>query len=188
MDMAGITTGQRLAAEDRVFAYLAGNFTYEAAVAIANRVEFLLAARWENRQEELRKSSYEGTVFEISIAEMAQSHYRFRVTPPGHSDALGEQHVIDLLSEFPADQAWHIARKVRGQIEGSRYYIRTTARRACAPAKHPDCLNLTEETVNAWACLKRRRSWNLAEVGMTYCVRQRLKISPPKVLIPGFRR
>lgn len=118
MDMAGITTGQRLAAEDRVFAYLAHNFTYEAAVAIANRVEFLLAARWKHRQEELRQSGYEGTVFEISTAEMAQSHYRFRETQPGNSNSHGEQNVIDLLSEFPADQAWWIAHKVRDQIEG----------------------------------------------------------------------
>ncbi len=123
MDMAGITNEQRLAAEDRVYAYLAGNFTYEAAVAIANRVEFLLAARWEHKQEKLRANGCEETVFEISICGMAQSAHRFRDTPPGHSNALGEQHVIDLLSEFPADQAWHIARKVRDQIEGSRYYI-----------------------------------------------------------------
>ena len=118
MNLAGITTGQRLAAEDRVFAYLAHNFTYETAVAIANRVEFWFAARWEHRQEKLRKSGYEGTVFEISICWMEQSAYRFRDTRPGHSNAHGEQHVIDLLSEFPADQAWHIARKVRDQIEG----------------------------------------------------------------------
>jgi len=125
MDLAGITNEPRLAAEDRVFAYLADNFTYDTAVAIANRVEFLLAARWEHRQETLRESGYEGTVFEISTVEMAQSHYRFRDTRPGTSNSHGEQNVIDLLTEFPADQAWWITHKVRDQIEGSgRVYCR----------------------------------------------------------------
>ncbi len=125
MDLAGITNEQRLAAEDRVFAYLADNFTYDTAVAIANRVEFLLAARWKHHQEELRQSGYEGTVFEISIAEMARSHYRFRHTRPGTSNSHGEQNVIDLLGEFPADQAWWIAHRVRDQIVGSgRVYCR----------------------------------------------------------------
>ncbi len=125
MDMAGISNGQRLEAEDRAFAYLADNFTYETAVAVANRVEFWLAARWKHRQEELCASGYEGTVFGISIAQMALSHYRFRDTRPGNSKSHGEQNVIDLLSEFPADQAWWIAHQVRAQIEGSgRLYCR----------------------------------------------------------------
>jgi len=129
VDLAGITNEQRLEAEDSVFAYLAHNFIYETAVAISNRVEFLLAARWEHRQEKLRESGYEGTVFEISIAEMAQSHYRFRDSRPGNSNSHGEQNVIDLLSEFPADQAWWIAHKVRDQIEGSgRVYCRATSK------------------------------------------------------------
>jgi len=125
MDMAGITTGQRLAAEDRVFAYLAHNFAYEAAVAIANRAEFFLAARWEHQQEKLLESGYEEAVFEISVCEMAQNHCRFRDTRPGNSNSHGEQNVVDLLSEFPADQAWRIAHKVRNEIEGSgRLYCR----------------------------------------------------------------
>jgi hypothetical protein len=44
---------------------------------------------------------------------MQELHAALATIPPGvRSDATAEQHVIDLLADFPPDRAWWIARTV----------------------------------------------------------------------------
>jgi hypothetical protein len=93
------------------------NFAAEEALAIAVRVEYRLAVLWETEQEEMRGRYDKHTVIEISVEEMAEASKAFDNVPPGRSDIPAEQYVIDLLTRFPADQAWWTAHRVKKEIE-----------------------------------------------------------------------
>jgi hypothetical protein len=109
----------RLAAEDEAVFYLLDDnrFTSQTSIAIAIRVEFLLALAWEDLQEEMRARSDPREVMEISPYHMLQIRKAFVSTPPALSDAAAEQQIVDLLRKFPPDRAWHIASKVRRSVE-----------------------------------------------------------------------
>jgi hypothetical protein len=105
-------------AEDRAISYLVdgGRFPPEVAIAIATRVEFLLAVAWEDLQEEMRARRDPREVKQISLSHMHQIRHAFASTSPGLSDAAAEQHVFDLLREFTPDRAWYIASIVRRTV------------------------------------------------------------------------
>jgi hypothetical protein len=107
----------RLAAADRAYRFLTGNFAPETAVAIAVRVEYFQAARWEIEQEQMRARRDPNQVFEISIAEMERRRRAFADVPVGRSNARGEQQVVELLAQFPLDQVWWTAHRAREKVE-----------------------------------------------------------------------
>jgi len=110
----------RLDILDEAFSYLANDvaqkFSPQTALAVAIRVEFLLAEQWEDEQEELRRRRDPNIWVEISIEAMEQIKRLLAATPPSLSNAAAEQHVIDLLSELRADFAWSTARELRKSI------------------------------------------------------------------------
>jgi hypothetical protein len=108
----------RIAAGDSAYGFLVNNFEPETAIAIAVRVEYFLAVRWQTEQEQMRARRDLNKVFEISIEGMARARKDFDGVPAGRSDGHAEQYVMDLLAKFPADQAWWTARRLRGEIEG----------------------------------------------------------------------
>ncbi|HEX5323081.1 MAG TPA: hypothetical protein VFW40_04790 [Capsulimonadaceae bacterium] len=109
----------RLVAADQAYRLLIENFAPESAVAIAVRAEYLLAVRWEIEQEQMRARHDPHLVFEISIPEMERERKAFASVPVGRSDAGGEQQVVDLLAQFPLDQAWWTAHRAREKVEAS---------------------------------------------------------------------
>jgi hypothetical protein len=115
----------RLAAGDNAYCYLVDNFTPKTAIAIAVSVEYRLAARWEIEQEQMRARREPYTVFEISIEGMARTRKAFDNVLPGQSDERAEKYVADLLAQFPADQAWWTAHRVREEI-GAWYKRKAT--------------------------------------------------------------
>jgi hypothetical protein len=108
----------RIAAGDSVYSFLVKNFAPETALAIAVTVEYFLAVRWEAEQEQMRQSRDPHRIFEISAEEMERARKAFYNTPAGLSDLSGERYVIDLLGQFPGDQAWWTAHRVKREIEG----------------------------------------------------------------------
>ena len=109
----------RIAVGERAFRFLVDNFALDTALAAAVSVEYRLAAEWEAEQEEMRARRDPYTVFEISVEGMAQAQKAFDNLPPGQ-DARAEQYVLNLLAQFPVDQAWLTAHRVREEIEGWR--------------------------------------------------------------------
>src|SRR5579864_6303954 len=93
----------RCEAEDQAFSYLAhGNrFAPSVARAISIRVEFLLAVIWEDLQEEMRERRDPREVRQISLYQMREIRDAFAATAPGLSNAVAEQHLVDLLRTFP---------------------------------------------------------------------------------------
>jgi hypothetical protein len=122
----------RLAAEDRIFEYLAHKkWSPETSITIATRVEFFLAVLGEDEQEDMRRRRDPREVVQISLSNMREVRRAFGGTAPGNSDAAAEQHVIDLLSKFPPDRAWWIAHKVRKSLAP---WLEMRSRRERAPA------------------------------------------------------
>ncbi len=110
---------ERLAAVDRAFEYLASKngFHPRTTIAIAIRVEFFLAVRWEDKQEELRRRRDPNVWAEISIPAMGRIRELFARTPPGLSNAAAEQHVIELLTKLRRpDIAWSTAQQLRIEL------------------------------------------------------------------------
>jgi len=106
----------RMATEDRAVAYLTDEkWSPQVSMAIAMRVEFFLAVRWEDEQEAMRDDDPR-EVIEIVPREMQEARKLFARTPPGTSDAVAEQHVVNMLTKFPPDRAWWISRKVRRAV------------------------------------------------------------------------
>lgn len=106
----------RMAAVDRAVAYLTQErLAPQVSMATAIRVEFFLAVLWEYQQ----KAMLDGDpreVIEIVPREMQEAKKAFARTPLGLSDAVAQEHVIDMLTKFPPDRAWWIARKVRRAV------------------------------------------------------------------------
>jgi hypothetical protein len=109
--------GARIAAGDDVFYYLVKYFVPEAAIAIAVSVEYRLAVRWKTEQEQMRARRDRHKVCEISVEGMANARKAFDSLSPGQSDERTEQYVIDLLAQFPADQAWWTAHRIKTEVE-----------------------------------------------------------------------
>jgi hypothetical protein len=107
----------RIAAGDSAHRFLVENFAPETAIATAVSVEYFLSVRWETEQEQMRARRDPHMVFEISIAGMAQIRKAFDNVPLGQSNERAEQYVIDLLTRFPADQAWWTAHRVKEEVE-----------------------------------------------------------------------
>ena len=125
----------RMEAEDRAVAYLTDEkWAPEVSMAIARRVEFFLALVWEDEQEDMRRQDSPKLVFEISVCQMQEARRAFVKTVPGLSDAGAEQHVIDMLTKFPADKAWWLARKVRDAVV---HWQEARISRASAPPTPP---------------------------------------------------
>jgi hypothetical protein len=124
----------RMAAEDRAVAYLTQErLSPRVSMAVAIRVEFLLAVIWEAEQEAMRDDDPR-EVIEIVPREMQEARKLFVRTPPGTSDAVAEQHVVDMLTKFPPDRAWWISRKVRRAVV---HYQEMQIRRSQEPATPP---------------------------------------------------
>jgi hypothetical protein len=125
--MSGLTKEQeascaranaRAEAEDRAVSFLCDDkWSPQVAAAIAIRVEFFLAATWEAEQEQ-RRWDDPREVVAIERHEMQEVRNAFARTRPGMSDVVAERHVVDLLTKFPPDRAWWIARKVREYMVG----------------------------------------------------------------------
>jgi hypothetical protein len=94
------------------------NFTPETANAIAVRATYFLAVRWETEQEQMRACRAPYMIFEISTVTMAQTRKAFDNVHPDQSDGRAEKHVLKLLAQFPTDQAWRTAHRVREEIAG----------------------------------------------------------------------
>lgn len=102
----------RLAAEDRAVVHL-GKFPPQVALATALSVELSLATSWEEEQNERIRQRDPRDVVQIMPSDMQQLNAALDKIPPNiRSDAAAEQHVIDLLVDFPPDWAWWIAHKV----------------------------------------------------------------------------
>jgi hypothetical protein len=100
----------RLEAEDRAVVYL-GKFPPQVALATALSVELSLATSWEEEQNKRFLQPRE--VVPIMPSDMQQLNAALDKIPPNiHSDAVAEQHVINLLADFSPDWAWWIAHKV----------------------------------------------------------------------------
>ena len=100
----------RLEAEDRAVVYL-GKLPPQVALATALSVELSLATSWEEEQNERILQPRE--VVQIMPSDMQQLNAALdKISPNIRSDAAAEQHVIDLLVDFPPDWAWWIAHKV----------------------------------------------------------------------------
>jgi hypothetical protein len=111
----------RLEAEDRAVVYL-GKFPPQVALATALSVESSLATRWEEEQNERIRQRDPRDVVQIMPSDMQQLNHALDKIPPNiRSDAAAEQHVIDLLVDFPPDRAWWIAHKV---AKWSAFYAR----------------------------------------------------------------
>jgi hypothetical protein len=107
----------RAEAEDRAVVYLTQErWSPQVSMAIAIRVEFFLAVRWEEEQEVMRHHDDPREVIEIVPREMQEARTLFARTPPGISNAAAEQHVVDMLTKFPLDRAWWISRRVRRYV------------------------------------------------------------------------
>jgi hypothetical protein len=101
-----------LDAEDRAVVYL-DKFPPQVALATAVTVEWLKAMKWWIEQSEMIRRNDPREVFRITDDKFREVKAAFFAIPPGvKSDAVAQQHVIDLLANFPPDQAWLIARKV----------------------------------------------------------------------------
>jgi hypothetical protein len=101
----------RLEAEDRAVVYL-GKFPPQVALATALSVELSLATSWEEEQNERIRQRDPREVVQILPSDMQQLNAALEKIPPHiRSDAAAEQHVIDLLADFPPDWAWWIAHK-----------------------------------------------------------------------------
>jgi hypothetical protein len=130
----------RMAAEDRAVAFLTQErWSPQVSMAIAIRVEFFLAVRWEDEQEAMRDDDDPREVIEIVPREMQEARKWFARTPPGMSDAVAEQHVLDMLTKVPLDRAWWTSRKVRRAVvhyqEGQ---IRRSQETPTPPLAHGD--------------------------------------------------
>jgi hypothetical protein len=102
----------RLEAEDRAVVYL-GKFPPQVALATALSVELSLATSWEEEQNERIRQRDPRDAVQIMPSDMQQLNAALDKIPPNiRSDAVAEQHVIDLLADFPPDRAWWIAHKV----------------------------------------------------------------------------
>jgi hypothetical protein len=100
----------RLEAEDRAVVYL-GKFPPQVALATALSVEWSLATSWEEEQNERILQPRE--VVGIMPSDMQQLNAALDKIPPNiRSEAAAEQHVFDLLMDFPPDRAWWIAHKI----------------------------------------------------------------------------
>jgi hypothetical protein len=68
---------------------------------------------WWIEQSEMIRRNDPREVFCITDHKFREAKAAFFAIPPGiKSDAVAQQHIIDLLADFPPDQAWLIARKV----------------------------------------------------------------------------
>jgi hypothetical protein len=95
-------------AEDRAYGYLYRNHRDHAA-AIAMRVLYRLALIWKTERDcrLIRDPDDPRLVFNISDKYVYRVHNEAATLPPAsQSDALAEQYVITLLSEFEPDRAW----------------------------------------------------------------------------------
>jgi hypothetical protein len=102
----------RFDAEDRALAYLT-KFTAEVALATALSVEQSLAITWEEEQREMIRRDDPREVFQIRSYHMKELDAALAKIPPGvQSSDDAERHLLNLLSSFPPDQAWFVARKV----------------------------------------------------------------------------
>src|ERR1035437_3553711 len=100
----------RLEAEDRAVVYL-GKLPPQVALATALSVELSLATSWEEEQNERFLQPRE--VVGIMPSDMQQLNAALDKIPPNiRSEAAAEQHVFDLLADFPPDRAWRVAHKV----------------------------------------------------------------------------
>jgi hypothetical protein len=100
----------RLEAEDRAVVYL-GKFPPQVALATALSVELSLATSWEEEQNERFLQPRE--VVGIMPSDMQQLNAALGKIPPNiRSEAAAEQHVFDLLMDFPPDRAWWIVHKI----------------------------------------------------------------------------
>src|ERR1035437_3581160 len=100
----------RLEAEDRAVVYL-GKLPPQVALATALSVELSLATSWEEEQNERFLQPRE--VVGIMPSDMQQLNAALDKIPPNiRSEAAAEQHVFDLLMDFPPDHAWWIAHKI----------------------------------------------------------------------------
>jgi hypothetical protein len=102
--------------------YLMQNFSRRVAVAIATRVEFLLAQVWEPQQEVMRKGGDPREVYEIGPSTTRELKAAFDATPPQFSDADAELHVIDRLAKFAPDGAWHASHLIRNEVVRWRFW------------------------------------------------------------------
>lgn len=111
----------RLEAEDRAVVYL-GKFPPQVALATALSVELSLATSWEEEQREMIRQRDPREVVQIFASDMEELNAALAEIPPGvQSDAAAEQHVFDLLADFPPDRAWRVAHKV---AKWAAYYAR----------------------------------------------------------------
>jgi hypothetical protein len=76
-------------------------------------VEWALATKCAAIQSEMRRQRDPNEVVEINLNDFQRLIEAIVATPPDiQSDAAAEQHVIDLLADFPPDWAWWIAHNV----------------------------------------------------------------------------
>jgi hypothetical protein len=102
----------RFDAEDRAVAYLA-KFPPPVARAIALYVEWSLATKCAAEQSEMWRRRDPSKVFPIALDDFQKLIAALAEIPSGvHSDTAAEQHTIDLLADFPPDQAWFVAHKI----------------------------------------------------------------------------
>jgi hypothetical protein len=106
----------RIEAGDRAFAYLVDNFRPEVTIAVAIRVEFFLASRWKEIQEDLRRQGDQHEWVEILVGEMEDIKNVFDTTQPDQSNAAAEQYVIGMFTKFAPDLAWWTARRLRREL------------------------------------------------------------------------
>jgi hypothetical protein len=101
-----------------MFRYLRG-FPAQTAMAVAIRAEFLLALRWAREYQQMSDAGDRTSwVFFITDEESTEIQAAFMNTRAGDSDARAEQHIIDLFSRFPLDEAWWTVHRVRKEIIG----------------------------------------------------------------------
>ena len=97
---------------DRAVVYLS-KFPPQVALATALSVELSLATSWEEEQREMIRQGDPRVVFRITANDMQNLNDALAEIPPVvQSDAAAEQHVFDLLADFPPDQAWLVAHNV----------------------------------------------------------------------------
>lgn len=108
----------RAEAGDRLHAYLV-SLPAQTAIAVATRVEYLLALEWEAEQKAMLKvGDHTSWVFSISNKELADARTAFDSVRSSDSDTHAEQHAMALLSAFDLDEAWWTARRTRQEILG----------------------------------------------------------------------